>query len=126
MNATAESIRAGFRVVSGLLILIIGINLLRVITNTLRYGGFSFGLLLSFALLVGLCWAVYNGKIWARVVLALLLLLNAVSALIAGLSFGGGLGAFVALIGALQFLSALSLFVIPQVNAYFEYAAAQS
>ncbi|TSA83122.1 hypothetical protein FNU79_12370 [Deinococcus detaillensis] len=110
MNATAESIRAGFRLVSGLLILIIAINLLRVITNTLSYGGFSFGLLLSFALLAGLCWAVYNGKIWARVVLALLLLLNAVSALI----------------GALQLLSALSLFVIPQVNAYFEYAAAQS
>lgn len=126
MNATAESIRAGFRMVAGLLLTLIVLNLLSVVTNTLSYGGFSFSVLLRFALLIGLCWAVYNGKVWARVILALLLLFNAVGALLAGLSFGGSLGAFAALIGALQLFGALSLFVIPQVNAYFDYAAAQS
>ena len=125
MNADAATIRAGLKVVSSLLITLLAVNLLGVVGNSLAYGGFSFGVLLRFALLV-------------------MNLLVGLQRQNLGQGFSGAVAAGLRCHGAdrgvwrwrrLWFVygpdrtasggGALSLFVMPQVNAYFEYVAAQ-
>ncbi|GGR04908.1 hypothetical protein [Deinococcus ruber] len=124
MNSASE-IRAGLRIVSALLLTMLGLNVLSFLLDA-TFGHFSVFGLGRLALFVWLCWSVYIGKIWARVFLGAVLLIYGVVTLFAAFSFGGGLGAVLGVVGGSELLGAVCLFVIPQVNAYFEYAAQQS
>ncbi|ULH14955.1 hypothetical protein MF271_13400 [Deinococcus sp. KNUC1210] len=123
MTSEAE-IRAGLRIVTALLLTMLGFNVLSFLLDT-AVGHFSLFGLGKLALFAWLCWSVYSGKIWARVFLGAVLLIYGGATLFAAFSFGGGLGAVLGVIGATELLGAVCLFVLPQVNAYLEYAAQQ-
>lgn len=90
---------------AGLLIATIGLELLIDIAQ-MASGHFGGGPFIGVVLTMGLCRAVYIGKVWARVVLA-------------------GAGIMVLLIELLQIACGIGLFALPQVNACFENASAQ-
>ncbi|WP_425146906.1 hypothetical protein [Deinococcus sp.] len=123
MNSPAH-LQAGLRIVSGLLIALLVLNLLSSLLD-LASGHFGLFGLIKLALFAWLCWSVYIGRIWARVFLGAVLLIYGATTLFAAFSFGGTLGGFLIGIGALELLGTACLFVIPQVNAYFEYVAQQ-
>lgn len=121
MTYTAADIKKGLGIVMGILGTIVALNVVRFGLNlaTGHAGLFS---LLVLAFQLWMCWAVYTGKLWARIFLSAGLLLQGVVMLGLGFSAGDGL---TALFGFAALACGLSFWVIPAVNAYFEYVKAQ-
>lgn len=115
---TAESIKAGWRITTLILVCILLFELLGLLAPLLLGLPLSVLGLGRFAIEVWLCWNVYQGKPWARVVLGVLLLLAAIQLLLSGWSVAVGLG-------VIGLIFAVALFAVPQVNAYMEYAEQQ-
>ena len=123
MNNDASAIRAGLRIVTIGLIVLMVLAALDLLGGLLTRGGLT--PIVRFALTAWICWSVYSGKVWARLILAFLLVVGGVMTVLS--AFGGGdFAPFLGLIGILDIAGAVGLFVIPQVNAYLEYAAAQT
>lgn len=112
---SAKEIKTGWRIVTGILVSILLLALLTRILTPLLLGHVpTLGNLVNIVLTGWLCWSVYQGNSIARVILVGLLLLNA--ALL--IRLGDVLLAF----GLIHLIFGLSLFLVPQVNRYFEYA----
>ncbi|PTA69461.1 hypothetical protein [Deinococcus arcticus] len=114
MTTSAASIQAGWRVTALILGLLLASSVLGLLAG-LVLGTLNVLALARFGLELWLCWQVYQGKAWARLVLCLLLLGAGVQMLLGG----------AVLFGLLPILFALALFFTPQVNAYMDYAAQQ-
>lgn len=122
--ATSAQLQTGLRIVSALLIALVVLYVLDFLLSLLT-SGFDLLAVARTAFMIWVCWCCYIGRVWARLLLAALLLIFGVAAVVGGLHLGGGLGVAVTVLGALELVGAVTLFAIPQVNAYFEYAAAQ-
>ncbi|WP_407538522.1 hypothetical protein Q0M94_10005 [Deinococcus radiomollis] len=121
---TAAQIQVGLRVVSALLGTLVVLYLLSFLIGLLT-SGFHLIQAAQTAFMVWMCWSCYIGKVWARTLLALLLVIFGIAAVVAGLHWQGGVGTVVLILGILEIVGGVSLFAIPQVNAYFEYVAQQ-
>ena len=87
---------------------------LKILLNMLNsFNLFNIGVAL---IIILICWNTYLGKDWARLVLGLLLVSTGIQMIL------GGVGLF----AMIYFIFAGSLFFIPQVNRYFEYASGQT
>lgn len=107
----AEDIKAGWRIVTGILV---GVMILQLLNILLSPTFFSF---VWFAAIGLLCWNVYQGKVTARLLLGAFLVLNCILPILMG-------GAALA-VGLLTLGCAVALFAVPQVNTYFEFASNQ-
>ncbi len=121
---TAAQIQVGLHIVSALLGTLVVIYLLSFLLGLLT-AGFSLIQTAQTAFMIWMCWSCYTGKVWARMTLALLLVIFGIAAVVAGLHWQGGVGTAVLILGSIEIVGAVSLFAIPQVNAYFEYVAQQ-
>ncbi|WP_424950196.1 hypothetical protein [Deinococcus sp.] len=121
---TDAQIQGGLRIVSALLGTLAVLYALSFLLGLLSTG-FSLIQTAQTAFMIWLCWSCYTGKVWARVLLALLLIVFGIAAVLAGVHWRGGIGTVTGILGAIEIVGAVSLFAIPQVNAYFEYVAQQ-
>lgn len=122
--ATSAQLQTGLRLVSALLITLVVLYVLSFLLS-LFTSGFNLIGAAQTAFMIWVCWCCYIGRVWARLLLAVLLVIFGVAAVVGGLHLPGGLGTAVTVLGALEIAGAVMLFAVPQVNAYFEYAAAQ-
>lgn len=121
---TTAQIQVGLRIVSALLGTLVVLYLLSFLLGLLTVG-FRLIQTAQTAFMIWMCWSCYTGKVWARMTLALLLVIFGIAAVVAGLHWQGGVGTAVLILGSIEIVGAVSLFAIPQVNAYFEYVAQQ-
>lgn len=122
---TKKSITTGYRVVVGVLTCVVGLQLLNAVLRLVE-GQYGLGSIVRMVLTLWLCWSVYSGQAWARVVLGGLLTLGGALTAFGGLgllALAPGFGVFFLLIGLLQLGCAVGLFAIPQVRDHFGYVA---
>ncbi|MGY2893711.1 hypothetical protein [Deinococcus sp. UYEF24] len=121
---TAAQIQVGLRIVSALLGTLVVVYLLSFLIGLLA-AGFNLLQTAQTAFMIWMCWSCYTGKIWARTLLALLLVIFGIAAVVAGLHWQDGVGTVVLILGVLEIVGGVGLFAIPQVNAYFDYVSQQ-
>jgi hypothetical protein len=129
MQNDADTIKAGLKMVMTLLIFLMVVSALKLLSGLASGGGLIS--IVWFALTAWICWNVYIGKVWARILLAGYMLATGIIPLVlslgaAGIGAGDSGFAVMGFVSLIQVVLALSLFVVPSVNAYFEYAGAQS
>lgn len=121
---TETSIRAGFRFVAGFMLLIIGGQVLQVL-SALAQGQLGLLGLVWLAATVFLCWSIYAGRLWARNVLALLTLVGLFGQVMQiALAFGGGqpgVGLFLIAVTLLNVAAVCALYMYGPVQDYFRY-----
>lgn len=122
MTYTAADVKKGLYIVMGILGLVLLMQFVQLVL-ALVLNRVTLGTFLWLGLVLWICWATYNGTLWARILFSVMMLISGLLLLMA--AFGGG-GGLVGLFGLAQLLCGLCFWVLPPVNAYFDYVAAQN
>ncbi|ANE44070.1 hypothetical protein [Deinococcus puniceus] len=117
---TNRQIKTGRWIVGSILSLILGLTVFGAVARLLL--GFDLSYAVRLTLTFFLCWMVFRGFFWARVMLSLLLVWTAFQLFIVTPELSGMLRMGWLVIGLLYLASALSLVALPQVRSYFRYS----
>lgn len=121
---TKNSIVLGHRLVTGILVFLMLMALL-TFAASLVAESVSIVDVLRLGITAGLCWLVYQGRLWARLILIFLCLVGSIFPLLS--AFGAGLaspfGLLFLVIGLGYFASSVTLFAARPVRDYFAYVS---
>lgn len=121
---TKDSILLGHRLVTGILVFLMLMALLTFLLP-LTVHSVSIVDVLRLGITAGLCWLVYQGRLWARLLLIFLCLVASIAPVLS--AFAAGLaspfGLLFLVIGLGYFASSVTLFAARPVRDYFAYVS---
>ncbi|THF69200.1 hypothetical protein E7T06_13065 [Deinococcus sp. Arct2-2] len=120
-----KSVLFGHRIVAIVIAFVLLVSATSIVLPLFTGNPIKFTSLIRFALTLGLCWQLYHGKKWARVVSILLMTIAGLQTVVAGvvLMSYGSLALMIIAFGVVYLGAAVAISLPPQVRHYFAYVS---